>query len=80
LHLDGENTADKATELEKINKDDSTEMLDITTTYLESKDYSPHDSDSKGYEISNKLILYSDPTCPYSHSCRLVLHEKKLTF
>jgi RNA polymerase-associated protein len=80
LHLDGENTADKVTELEKINKDDSTEMLNITITYLESKDYSPHDFDSKGYEISNKLILYSDPTCPYSHSCRLVLHEKKVDF
>jgi RNA polymerase-associated protein len=80
LHLDVENITDKVTELEKINKDDLAEMLETTTTSLESKHYSPHDFDSKGYEISNKLILYSDPTCPYSHSCRLVLHEKKVDF
>jgi len=74
------NTTDKNIEFEKVNKENSAELLDATRTSLESRNYSPHDFDSKGYEISNKLILYSDPTCPYSHSCRLVLHEKKVDF
>jgi RNA polymerase-associated protein len=80
LHLHLENTTDKATEFEKVNKENSAELLEATRTSLESRNYSPHDFDSKGYEISNKLILYSDPTCPYSHSCRLVLNEKKVDF